>query len=208
MKKSHNYKRLYNRAKTLYHMLSIKAFRKKPYPFYVNLVINSQCNLRCAYCFGKYSYRSQSYWEFEDLKQLVDALYKKGTRYILVQGGGEPFASSTRRLVEWMDEEGMAEDWLKEVDWTIDYEATTLKQELAERVEAEVTKFIAFKTKRELMEEGGVVTVNADKLEPLSQANKAKSKEKESQTLSERLWEEFKEEFGDLDTIPFIEFEK
>lgn len=87
MKSSNEIKRFYNRARTLYYMLSIKAFHKRPYPFYVNLVINSQCNLHCAYCFGKYSFRPQSYWSFQDLKKLIDDLYKRGTRYILIQGG-------------------------------------------------------------------------------------------------------------------------
>jgi benzylsuccinate CoA-transferase BbsE subunit len=75
---------------------------------------------------------------------------------ILVQGGAEPQVSSTRRLVAWMDEEGMAEDWLKEVDWVNEYNASTLSQELARKVEAEVEKFTATKTKMELYEEGGV----------------------------------------------------
>lgn len=90
MRKNLKLYRFFNRARTLYHILKIKALRKKPYPFYVNLVINSQCNLRCAYCFGKYPYRNQRYIPFEKLKDLIDQLYKKGTRYILVQGG-EPF---------------------------------------------------------------------------------------------------------------------
>jgi crotonobetainyl-CoA:carnitine CoA-transferase CaiB-like acyl-CoA transferase len=75
---------------------------------------------------------------------------------ILVQGGAEPQVSSTKRLVEWMDEEGMAEDWLKEVDWVNEYNAATLRQEFAEKVEAEVEKFTRTKTKMELYEEGGV----------------------------------------------------
>lgn len=82
--------RFLNRAKTLYNILKIKALKKKPYPFYVNLVINSQCNLKCAYCFGRYSFRPQRYLSFEKLKELIDLLYQKGTRYILIQGG-EPF---------------------------------------------------------------------------------------------------------------------
>ncbi len=75
---------------------------------------------------------------------------------ILVQGGAEPMVSSTRRLVQWMDENGMAEDWLKEVDWVNEYNAATLIQEFAEKVEAEVARFTATKTKMELYEEGGI----------------------------------------------------
>lgn len=79
-----------NKARTMYYMLAIKALRKKPYPFYVNLVINSQCNLQCSYCFGAYSKRPQTYWKMKELKKLIDDLHKRGTRYILIQGG-EPF---------------------------------------------------------------------------------------------------------------------
>jgi benzylsuccinate CoA-transferase BbsE subunit len=75
---------------------------------------------------------------------------------ILVQGGNEPLVGSTKRLVEWMDEEGMAEDWLKTVDFVTDYNAVALTAELAEKVEAAIAKFTATKTKSELFEEGGI----------------------------------------------------
>ena len=83
-------KRLWDRARILYYMLAIKAFKKKPYPFYVNLVINSRCNLKCAYCFGNYSNRQHPDWDLNDLKKLIDDLHDRGTKYILIQGG-EPF---------------------------------------------------------------------------------------------------------------------
>ncbi|MFA5755221.1 MAG: radical SAM protein [Candidatus Paceibacterota bacterium] len=103
MKKSGNLKRFYNRARILYYMLAIKAFYKKPYPFYVNLVINSNCNLRCAYCFGRYSFRSQAYWEIEDLKKLIDDLYKRGTRYVLVQGGEPLLHPNIGEIFKYLD---------------------------------------------------------------------------------------------------------
>ena len=55
-----------------------------------------------------------------------------------------------------MDEEGMAEDWLNEVDFVRDYNAAALTEELARRVETAVAKFTATKTKMELFEEGGI----------------------------------------------------
>ncbi|MGE4554977.1 MAG: radical SAM protein [Candidatus Paceibacterota bacterium] len=102
MKTDLKFYRFLNRAKTLYHILKIKALRKKPYPFYVNLVINSQCNLRCAYCFGKYSFREQRYWPFEKLKTLIDELYKRGTRYILVQGGEPLLHPQIREILRYL----------------------------------------------------------------------------------------------------------
>ncbi len=75
---------------------------------------------------------------------------------IVLQGGNEPLVSSTQRLVQWMDEEGMAEDWLKKVDFVSEYNAFALTAELANRVETAVAKFTATKTKEELYEEGGI----------------------------------------------------
>lgn len=88
-------------------MLAIKAFRKPRYPFYVNLVINSQCNLKCAYCFGQYSKRIQSYWKFEDLKVLIDDLYKRGTRYILVQGGEPLLHPNIREILSYINDKNI-----------------------------------------------------------------------------------------------------
>ena len=81
---------------------------------------------------------------------------KDGFILVLVQGGNEPLVGSTKRLVAWMAEEGMAEDWLKAVDFVEDYNAAALTAELAERVETAVARFTATRTKVELFEEGGI----------------------------------------------------
>jgi crotonobetainyl-CoA:carnitine CoA-transferase CaiB-like acyl-CoA transferase len=81
---------------------------------------------------------------------------RDGYVMILLQGGSEPMVSSTQRLIDWMDEEGKAPDWLKKVDWVLDYNADSLTQAFARRVEAEVAAFAAGKTKTELYEEGGI----------------------------------------------------
>lgn len=75
---------------------------------------------------------------------------------ILVQGGNEPFVSSSQRLVTWMNEEDMAPDWLKALDWKIDYNASTMAQDIADRVGAAVEKFTLTKTKSELYQEGAI----------------------------------------------------
>ena len=61
---------------------------------------------------------------------------KDGSVTILVQGGTEAHVSSMKRLVAWMDEEGMADDWLKKIDWKTDYDSSVLGQDLVDRVEA------------------------------------------------------------------------
>jgi len=96
-------RRYLQRARTLYHMLAIKAFNKAPYPFYVNLVINSRCNLKCAYCFGRYSSRNTPDWPLEDLKKLIDDLYDRGTRYILIQGGEPLLHKDLGAIFEYID---------------------------------------------------------------------------------------------------------
>jgi MoaA/NifB/PqqE/SkfB family radical SAM enzyme len=98
-----NFKRFYNKGRIVYYMLSIKAFKKPRYPFYVNLVINSQCNLHCAYCFGNYPGRVQTYWKLEELKKLIDDLYKRGTRYILIQGGEPMMHPDIREIFRYLD---------------------------------------------------------------------------------------------------------
>ena len=90
------------------------------------------------------------------VRQTVYYKCKDGYVLILVQGGQDPWASSMKRLVEWMDEEGMADDWVKELDMRVDLDATKLGQDLADRIAAEVAKFAATKTKVELFEEGAI----------------------------------------------------
>jgi len=100
-------RRYWNRVRTLFYMLSIKALRKKRYPFYVNLVINSRCNLKCAYCFGRYSNRQRPDWKLEDLKQLIDQLHARGTRYILVQGGEPLLHKDLGEIFRYIDSKGI-----------------------------------------------------------------------------------------------------
>jgi len=100
-------RRYWNRARTLAYMLSIKALRKPPYPFYVNLVINSACNLKCAYCFGRYSGRSSPGWSYEELVELIDDLHRKGTRYILVQGGEPLLHNDLGKIFRSIDDKGI-----------------------------------------------------------------------------------------------------
>lgn len=100
-------RRYWNRARTLGYMLSIKALRKEPYPFYVNLVINSRCNLKCAYCFGRYSSRKTPDWGYRELERLIDDLYERGTRYILIQGGEPLLHKDLGKIFRYIDRKGI-----------------------------------------------------------------------------------------------------
>jgi benzylsuccinate CoA-transferase BbsE subunit len=81
---------------------------------------------------------------------------KDGYINIMLQGGTEPFLTSSGNLVKWMTEEGMAPDWLQKLDWAVDYNAATMGQEIADRVRASVENFTLTKTKNELYIEGSI----------------------------------------------------
>ncbi len=88
-------------------MLKIKLFRMKPFPLYVNLVINSKCNLDCVYCFGAYAHRKDPEWTLEELKKIIDELHSMGTRFMLLQGG-EPFLrKDLNELIEYVYAKGI-----------------------------------------------------------------------------------------------------
>ena len=72
---------------------------------------------------------------------------------IYMLGSTAPFTNSMDNLIAWMDEEGMAPDWLKNINWTTDYDATKISQEFIDRVENAIEPFIITKTKNELYEE-------------------------------------------------------
>jgi benzylsuccinate CoA-transferase BbsE subunit len=90
------------------------------------------------------------------VKQPIYFKCRDGYIMILAQGGNEPFVSSSRRLVKWMEEEGKAPGWLISLDWARDYNASTLGQELADKVGKAIEAFTLTKTKAELYEEGAI----------------------------------------------------
>jgi benzylsuccinate CoA-transferase BbsE subunit len=97
---------------------------------------------------------SASYVAGTGVKQPIYFKCKDGFVMILAIGGNDPYASSSERLVQWMAEEGMAPDWLKALNWWSDYNASALKQELADRVGEAIEKFTLSKTKDELYQVG------------------------------------------------------
>ncbi len=61
--------------------------------------------------------------------------------------------TSTMALVSWMDEESMAPQWLKDFDWTRDYDASKVTQDQVDQVEAHFAQFLRTKTKKELFDQ-------------------------------------------------------
>jgi crotonobetainyl-CoA:carnitine CoA-transferase CaiB-like acyl-CoA transferase len=97
---------------------------------------------------------SASYVAGTGVRQPIYFKCKDGYVMILAIGGNDPYASSSERLVKWMDEEGLAPDWLKKLNWWKDYNASTLRQELANKVGEAIEKFTLTKTNAELYERG------------------------------------------------------
>ena len=65
--------------------------------------------------------------------------------------GGAAGRETNQQLVAWMDEQGMAPSWLKEIDWST-FEVTTIVQEEVDRLETPVGQFLATLTKRQFLE--------------------------------------------------------
>jgi len=87
-------------------------------------------------------------------------------------GGAANLVASTRAWVEWMDEEGMAPEWLKNMNWVVDYDASKLTQDVATQVEQPFMEFFKTKPKSELYEEGlkrGIIVVPVSTVEDLAQ---------------------------------------
>jgi crotonobetainyl-CoA:carnitine CoA-transferase CaiB-like acyl-CoA transferase len=97
---------------------------------------------------------SASYVPGTGVRQPIYFKCRDGLVMILAIGGNDPYASSSARLVAWMDEEGLAPDWLRKLDWWVDYNASTLKQELADRVGSAIERFTSNHTKDELYRVG------------------------------------------------------
>lgn len=71
---------------------------------------------------------------------------------ILVIFGGAMGRKTNQSMVEWMDSDGVAPDYLKQIDWaTLDF--ATVPQELQDRIEKPIAEFLITHTKAELFTE-------------------------------------------------------
>jgi crotonobetainyl-CoA:carnitine CoA-transferase CaiB-like acyl-CoA transferase len=65
--------------------------------------------------------------------------------------GGAAGRHTNQQLVAWMDEKGLAPDWLKQVDWR-SFEIPSISQEEIDRLEVPIGEFFLTVTKREFLE--------------------------------------------------------
>jgi benzylsuccinate CoA-transferase BbsE subunit len=115
--------------------------------------ISPNMNILQMWDLNKLDYKRQgsvSYVAGTGVRQPIYFKCKDGYVMILAIGGNEPYISSSKSLVKWMDEENMAPDYLKNVNWLTDYNASKLKQDLADKVGAAIEAFTMTKTKEEL----------------------------------------------------------
>jgi len=68
--------------------------------------------------------------------------------------GGAGGMRNNREMIAWMDSFGMADAFLKGIDWSA-FDKTTVDQETIDRVETQVAAFLMQHDKEELYEEGG-----------------------------------------------------
>lgn len=67
--------------------------------------------------------------------------------------GGGPVAGSRMGIfVDWLDEEGMAPEWMKEFDWINDFDAATVTQEFIDLTDEAILSFLMKYTMAELYE--------------------------------------------------------
>jgi crotonobetainyl-CoA:carnitine CoA-transferase CaiB-like acyl-CoA transferase len=64
--------------------------------------------------------------------------------------GGSAGRHTNQQLVAWMDEKGMAPDWLKKNDWS-SFAVTNITQKEVDRLEAPIAKFFSTLTKQDFV---------------------------------------------------------
>ncbi|MFO7964131.1 MAG: CoA transferase [Desulfobacterales bacterium] len=83
---------------------------------------------------------------------LIKTVWRAKDGYVTFMfSGGAIGAKGQRRVVEWMDEEGMAEDWIKNIQWEDMSAFSTTVSELDSITEA-FSRFFETRTKKELLD--------------------------------------------------------
>lgn len=86
----------------------IKArITKKYFPYYVNLILNNSCNLRCGYCYKNFYKRKDEEMPTEKVLSIIDELAALGTRRICILGGEPLLRGDLRQIVETIKSKGI-----------------------------------------------------------------------------------------------------
>lgn len=94
-------KSLFCRARFFANILLCRSLRIAR-PLFVVLVTNNDCNLSCAYCYGRYGERSPaSNYSTGELIEIIDGLWALGTRNITLHGGESLLRSDIGEIVNY-----------------------------------------------------------------------------------------------------------
>jgi len=104
--KQNRLKTILSRARYFFALLKTRLFKKR-IPVICILVINNKCNFNCPYCFGDYASREIKDYSTEELKRLIDGLYKMGTRYLTVHGGETLLRRDIKEIIDYIKGKGM-----------------------------------------------------------------------------------------------------
>lgn len=124
-------------------------------------------------CMAWQTFNNYVYWDFEGLNrcrggpfgslpsgQIMPAVFACKDGYVLLTAGRGRDGRRTRRLVEWMEEQGMADDLLRETDWETNPSVTGLSEKEREQLIEQALErtrsfepFLLSKTKKELFEQ-------------------------------------------------------
>lgn len=80
------YRSLWARARYFLAILKQKLSGQE-YPLIAVVVVNNHCNWNCTYCFGDYPSRRDTDYTTDELKFIIESLYKMGARYVNLHGG-------------------------------------------------------------------------------------------------------------------------
>lgn len=112
-------------------------------------------------------YNARLFWEFKKVNIRRAGPYRAGQGSLTVQRlnypcrdgyvafvlfGGALGAATNRKLVEWMDGDGMAPDFMKTKDWE-KWDFAVITQDELDRYEKPITEFFKKHTKKELFQE-------------------------------------------------------
>jgi crotonobetainyl-CoA:carnitine CoA-transferase CaiB-like acyl-CoA transferase len=106
-----------------------------------------------------------AFWDLQRKKLERDGVYRqfgpnriktvwraKDGHITFMFSGGAIGAKGQRRVVEWMDEEGMAPDWLKQIKWE-EMSAFSTHESGLDRITEAFGRFFETKTKKELLDQ-------------------------------------------------------
>jgi MoaA/NifB/PqqE/SkfB family radical SAM enzyme len=104
--KNNALKSLYRRTAFFLYILLCRM-RRIERPLHVVLVTNAKCNSSCTYCYGSYGVRDAGR-EFttQELIEIIDELWKMGTKNLTVHGGEALLRSDIGLLLNYMKHKG------------------------------------------------------------------------------------------------------